>query len=364
MKIKEIVSCLEKLAPTSLQESYDNAGFIIGNSDNEVSKTLVSIDVTKEVIDEAIKLGCNLIISHHPLIFGNLSRITNDNPTGHCVLKAIKNDIAIYAAHTNLDSVVGGVNSILCNKLGLVNCRILKNKKNILKKLVTFCPSGKAEIVRKALFDAGAGHIGNYDSCSFNSNGSGSFRALENANPYVGEVNKLHFENEVKIETIYPAYIERTLLKALFAAHPYEEVAYDIYPLENEFNKVGEGMIGELTKPMDTKLFFEKIKTILDLGLIRHSRIIKRKIKKVAVCGGAGGFLLKDAINSGADIMLTGDLKYHQFFETNEGIILADIGHYESEQFAKEILVDFLFENFPTFAFHISKVKTNPVHYF
>jgi len=364
MKIKQIILCLEKLAPLSLQESYDNAGFMIGDSDNELTKTLVSVDITGEVIDEAIKLGCNLIISHHPLIFGNLSKITSDDATGQCILKAIKNDIAIYAAHTNLDGVIGGVNTILCKKLGITNCRILKSRKNILRKLVTFCPADKAEIVRKALFDAGAGHIGNYDSCSFNSIGSGTFRALGGANPYVGKLNELHFENEIKIETIYPLYIEKTILKALFAAHPYEEVAYDIFPLSNEFNLAGEGMIGELVEPIETKLFFEKIKTILGLGGIRHSKIIKRKIKKVAVCGGAGGFLLKDALASGADIMLTADLKYHQFFETNEKIILADIGHYESEQFSKEILVDFLFKNFPTFAFLVSKIKSNPVNYF
>ncbi len=364
MKIKEIVSSLEKLAPLSLQESYDNAGFMIGNSDNELLKTLVSIDVTCEVIDEAIKRGCNLIISHHPLIFGNLTKITHDDTTGLCIMKAIKNDIAIYAAHTNLDNVVGGVNSKLCEKLELRNCRVLKSKNNILKKLVTFCPTDKAQNVRKALFDAGAGHIGNYDSCSFNTNGEGTFRALENSNPYVGELNKLHTENEVKIETIYPAYIEKAILKALFASHPYEEVAYDIYRLENEFKKAGEGMIGELADEMETIIFFEKIKKILELGVIRHTKIVKHKIKNVAVCGGAGGFLLKDAISSSADIMLTGDLKYHQFFETKDEIILADIGHYESEQFAKEILVDFLSKNFPTFAFLVSKKRTNPVNYF
>ena len=364
MKIKEIIISLEKLAPLSLQESYDNAGLMIGNSDNELSKALITIDVTDKVIDEAIKKGCNLIISHHPLIFGNLSKITNGDITGKCIIKAIKHDIAIYAAHTNLDNVIGGVNFILCKKLELTNCKILKNKKNILRKLVTFCPTDKADEVRKALFDAGAGHIGNYDCCSFNSNGSGTFRALENANPYVGELNKLHFENEVKIETIYPSYIEKALLKALFASHPYEEVAYDIYPLENEFNMAGEGMIGELTKPTEVKLFFEKIKAILGLAVIRHSKIINTKVKSVAVCGGAGGFLMKDAISAGADIFLTADLKYHQFFETEEKIILADIGHYESEQFAKEILIDFLNKNFSTFAFLISKTITNPIYYF
>jgi dinuclear metal center YbgI/SA1388 family protein len=364
MKIKEIISSIESLAPLQLQESYDNSGFLIGDPEATFSKALVSLDITGEVIDEAIKKSCNLIISHHPLIFGKLSKISANTETGKCMIKAIKNDIAIYAVHTNIDNVANGVNAMLCKKLGIQNCKILKPKKNILKKLVTYCPTDKAEIVRTALFNAGAGHIGNYDCCSYNTAGSGSFRALENANPYVGKLNKLHFENETRIETIYPSYIEKELLKVLFSAHPYEEVAYDIYPLENEFSKAGEGMIGELPRATDCDTFFQKIKLTLGTGVIRHSEITKKNIKRIAVCGGAGGFLINDALASGADIFLTADLKYHQFFEAEKRMIIADIGHYESEQFTKEILVDFLNEKFPTFAFLISKVRTNSVKYF
>lgn len=364
MKINEIINRLEQFAPSSLQESYDNCGLLVGDGETEVSKTLVSIDVTEEVIDEAARKGCNFVISHHPLIFGNITKISGKNATGRCIIKAVKNDIAIYAAHTNLDSIYGGVNSALCNKLGILNPEILRPKKNILKKLVTFCPSDKADIVRKALFEAGAGHIGNYDCCSFNSDGSGTFRALDNANPYVGGLNKLHFEKEIKIETIYPSFTENSILKALFASHPYEEVAYDLVPLANDFDNAGEGMTGELETAVETIKFLEKIKTTLGVGVIRHSEIIKKKVKKIAVCGGAGGFLIKDAVSAQADIFLTGDLKYHQFFDGGGKIIIADIGHFESEQYAKEILVDFLNKIFPTFAFFISKARTNPVYYF
>ncbi|MFA5782338.1 MAG: Nif3-like dinuclear metal center hexameric protein [Bacteroidales bacterium] len=363
MKIKEIIGCIEKQAPLQLQESYDNSGLIIGSAETEVNKALICIDVTEEVINEAIADSCDIIISHHPLIFGGIKKISNSNSSGNCIIKAIRNEIAVYAAHTNLDNVQGGVNSILCQKLGLSDCKILKPQKNILKKLATFCPADKAEVVRKALFDAGAGHIGNYDCCSYNTEGYGTFRALENANPYIGEINKLHSENEVKIEIIYPVFVENDLLKALFASHPYEEVAYDIYPLENEYNKAGEGMIGELSEAKDCGSFLQEIKNILGTKTIRHSKIIKQMIKRIAVCGGAGGFLIKDALSANADILLTADLKYHQFFDTEDKIIIADIGHYESEQFAKEILYKIINENFPTFAVQISKVNSNPVFY-
>jgi len=315
------------------------------------------------VMNEAISMGCNLIISHHPLIFGGIKKIAPSDFIGNCIIKAIRNEISIYAVHTNLDNIQHGVNSILCEKLGLSACKILKPRKNVLRKLVTFCPSDKAEKVRLALFHAGAGHIGNYDCCSYNTEGFGTFRALENANPYVGKINKFHSQNEIKIEVIYPEFIEKKLLHALFTSHPYEEVAYDVYPLENEYSKAGEGMIGELSKEKDSNVFLREVKDILSIETIRHTKIIKQTVKKVAVCGGAGGFLIKDAISAGTDMLLTADLKYHQFFDAEDRIILADIGHYESEQFAKEILYELVKKNFPKFAVQISKANTNPVFY-
>lgn len=364
MKISEITSFLESLAPLNIQESYDNCGFIIGNPEDNIKKALITLDVTEEVIDEAIAEKCQLIITHHPLIFGNISKIRSDNFTGKCIIKAIKNNISIYAIHTNFDNVDSGVNHALCKKIGLSNCKILKPKKNILKKLVTFCPYKQAKKVRKSLFEAGAGHIGNYDCCSYNTEGFGTFRALVDANPFVGKVNELHHENEIRIETIFPGYIEQKILQALFASHPYEEVAYDIYPLENSFSKVGEGMIGDLDKATGLNDFLKNLKLKLKIPSIRHNAASDKKIKKVAVCGGAGSFLAKDTMNAGADIFLTSDIKYHQFFEGRNSLILADIGHYESEQFTKEILCEKLKEKFSNFAVLISKTNTNPINYF
>jgi dinuclear metal center YbgI/SA1388 family protein len=364
MKIKELIAPLEELAPPFLQESYDNSGLLIGNPETDVKKVLISLDVTEEILHEAIVEKCQIIISHHPIIFKGLKRITGKNMVERIVTKAIKNDIAIYAIHTNLDNVKNGVNSILCEKLWIKNPQILSPKEGLLRKLVTFCPKENAAKVREAIFNAGAGHIGNYDNCSFNTEGSGSFRALEGSDPFVGEKGKLHFEEEIRIESIYPVHLENRILRAMMAAHPYEEVAYDIYPLLNAHGNVGAGMIGELEKEMDEKLFLQKIKDVAGTGCIRHSNLLGKKIKKVAVCGGSGSFLIPDAISANADIFVSGDIKYHEFFDADNKLVIADIGHYESEQFSKELIYSVLIKKFPTFAVLISKGHTNSVNYF
>ena len=363
MKIKEIIKPLEEFAPVYLQESYDNSGLLVGNENMEVKKTLITLDVTEEVLDEAITKQCDLIISHHPVIFKGLKSITGKNSSERIVAKAIKNDIGIYAIHTNLDNVDEGVNSILCDKLGLKNKKILSSKKELLRKLVTFCPVDDAEQVREAMFGAGAGNIGNYDSCSFNTPGTGSFKGSEVTKPYVGEKEKLHYEEEIRIETIYPVYRGKKILNALLEAHPYEEVAYDIYFLENEFNRVGAGMTGELEQELNEMEFLKKVKEITQTGCIKHSRLLGNKIKKVAVCGGSGSFLIHSAIKTGADIFITGDIKYHDFFEAENKIVIADIGHYESEHFARELIYNILIKKFPNFAVLISDLNTNPINY-
>ena len=363
MKISEITSCLEKFAPLKYQESYDNAGLIVGDKNTEIEKALICVDVTEKIIGEAIETKSKLVIAHHPLIFNGIKKITGKNYVERIIIKAIKNDIAIYAAHTNFDNSFYGVNSILSKKIGLTNTKILNAKSDVLRKLVTFCPLNKAEEVRNALFEVGAGHIGNYDSCSFNTSGEGSFKALNDAKPYVGEINKLHFEKEVRIETIYSVYNEPKIINSLLKTHPYEEVAYDIYPLKNNFNKVGAGMIGELEREESEKDFLLRIKKIVKIECIKHSEFLGKKIKKVAVCGGSGSFLISDAIASGADIFITSDVKYHQYFDADNKIIIADIGHYESEQFIKELLLSILKKNFPNFAARISEVNTNSVNY-
>lgn len=363
MKIARIIEVLESAAPPSLQESYDNAGLLIGSPDDEVNSALITLDVTEEVVNEAFAAGCGLIIAHHPLIFKGIKKIGNRNPVERMVSACIRNNIAVYAIHTNLDNVLNGVNKVICEKIGLRNLSVLEPKSQQLRKLVTFCPKAHEEKVREAIFNAGAGHIGNYDSCSFNLNGEGTFRGLEGANPFVGEVNKIHFENEVRIETIFPVYQQQQILKALLSAHSYEEVAYDIYNLENEYNKVGAGMLGTLEFPEPTHQFLERLKSIFGVKCLRHTRIISDNVQKIAVCGGSGSFLINSAIRRNADIFITGDVKYHDFFEADGKILIADIGHFESEQFTTELIRDILSEKFPNFAARISKVNTNPVFY-
>lgn len=364
MKIKDITSILEEFAPLAYQESYDNAGLIVGNPDKEIYSALLCVDVTDEIITEAIKKGVQLVISHHPLIFGGLKRLNGKNMVERCVMKAIKNDLALYACHTNIDSVIGGVNAKICEKLHLQQCKILDPKQNELKKLVTFVPLEHIAKVREAIFAAGAGHIGAYDSCSYNLQGEGSFRALEGADPFVGKKGALHFEKEIRFETIFPNSVKGKVLSALFASHPYEEVAYDIYPLENTYEKVGMGMTGKLEKPVKTTDFFNTLKKIFGVKIIRHTKIVKNTIQKVAVCGGSGSFLLNRAKSADADVFITGDFKYHQFFDADGQIIIADIGHFESEQFTLEIFYDLIRKKFPKFAVYLTEVNTNPINYY
>ncbi len=364
MKINEIINFLESLAHPSLQESYDNAGLITGSMDWDCSGIICSLDATEEVIEEAIAKKCNLIVAHHPIIFGGLKKINGKNYVEKAVITAIKNDIAIYAIHTNLDNVVDGVNGRIASMLGLQNISVLSSKSDTLKKLVTFAPVDKAEQVRNAIFAAGGGHIGNYSECSFNTEGVGTFKAGSGTNPYVGEKGKQHQENEIRIEVIFPAFIEKSILNAMKAAHSYEEVAYDIVPLSNIHSGIGSGMVGELENAVDETEFLSRIKDVFHLSVIRHTVLLNKRIKKVAVCGGAGSFLISKALAAGADTYVTADLKYHEFFDANGRMLIADIGHYESEQFTIDLLKEILEQKFPTFAVLKTGVRTNPVYYF
>lgn len=363
MILSEITHYLDTIAPPAYQESYDNAGLIVGNPNMQVSKALICLDSTEDVIDEAIAKGCNLVIAHHPIVFGGLKKFNGKSYVERVVMKAIKHDVAIYAAHTNLDNVTGGVNTKIAEKLGLVNTKILAPKKGILRKLVTYAPIDHAEKVRQAIFDAGAGKIGNYDECSFNAEGTGTFRGGDDSNPFVGNAGEQHHEKEVRIETIFAAVHERAILKALLAAHPYEEVAFDVYPLENKYQQVGSGMIGELENPMDEMDFLAHIKATFKAGCVRYTQLLGKPVKTVALCGGSGSFLLGNAISQKADVFITGDFKYHQFFDAENQIVIADIGHYESEQYTSELFSDLLNKKFPNFATHLSEVSTNPIYY-
>ena len=363
MKLNKITKTIESLAPLSLQEKYDNSGLIVGDPKMEITKTLISFDVTEKVIEEAKSIGANLIISHHPIIFGGIKKLTSSNYVERVVIQAIKNDIALYAVHTNLDNVIEGTNRILAEKLNLEKLKVLQSMENQLFKLVVFVPTSHLEKVKDAIFEAGAGHIGNYDQCSYSTNGKGSFSALEGANPFVGSLNERHTEEESRLETIFPAHLKGAVIQAMTNVHPYEEVAYDIYALDKKDKNIGAGVIGILENEMTEKDFLLKLKNITQAKCIRHTDLRNKAIKKVAICGGSGAFLIKNAMHSKADIYITGDVKYHEFFDAEDKMIIADIGHFESEQFTTELLYDFIKEKFPTFAVQISDINTNPINY-
>lgn len=362
--ISEILQILHEFAPLSLQESYDNSGLLIGEYDRSVERVLISVDVTEEVVDEAVQKHCELIISHHPLIFKGLKKIIPDGHVERTVIKAIKNNIGIAAAHTNLDNVLGGVNAKLAHHLGIEGLSILKTTNNLLNKLVTFCPTAHADKVRHAMFEAGAGHIGGYDSCSYNLEGFGTFRGGDDAKPFVGKKNQLHQEPEQRIEMIVPVYKRNQVIQAMINAHPYEEVAYDVYPLDNTYEGAGAGMIGNLNRPMDQSAFLEYVRDRLHCKILRHSELLTNRVSRVAICGGSGSFLIPDAKRTGADVFITADLKYHDYFEADRKILLIDAGHFETEQFTKELIADIIQKKIPNFAPLISEVNTNAVHYY
>lgn len=364
MQIKDIIAILEDFAPPSMQESYDNSGLQVGRRESVVDSALLCLDVTEDVIDEAAGIGAGLIISHHPVIFGGLKKLTGSSFPERVVLKAVKNNIALYSAHTNIDRVWGGVSSRISEKLGLVNSEILLPAGNMLRKLAVFVPKDHAAKVRESLFNAGAGHIGEYDRCSFNIEGEGTFRGSENTSPFSGSAGSIHFENEIRVETIYPEFLERRILESLISAHPYEEVAYDIYPLHNRWERGGTGIAGDMKKPLEAADFLELLKKIFNVNIIRHTRLPSKKITRVAACGGSGSSLIGNARAKGADVYVSGDFKYHDFFAADADMMIADIGHFESEQFTVEIFYELLTKKIPNFAVHFSKVNTNPVHYF
>jgi dinuclear metal center YbgI/SA1388 family protein len=364
MKIREVVSALELFAAPELQEEYDNAGLLTGKFTDECRGVLCCLDVTAEVINEAKARNCNLIVAHHPIIFKGLKRINGNNYVEQVIIQAIKNDISIYACHTNLDNVVLGVNKRFADALGIENLEILAPKSKMLRRLITFAPVDKAENVRQAVFEAGAGHIGKYGECSFNSNGTGTFKAEQGADPYVGEIGKQHQEHETKIEIVYPFYLEKQVVEALVSAHPYEEVAYDIFTMENVHFGIGAGVIGELKVETTEKEFLQKIKQAFRVPVIKHTALTGKNVKKVALCGGAGAFLVKKAVAAGADFYISSDIKYHEFFDAEGKTVVADIGHYESEQFTIDLLHDLIVKKFPTFAVLKTTVNTNPVAYF
>lgn len=364
MNIKTITDYLEQLAPLSSQESYDNSGLIVGDSQTEVTGTLISLDCTEDVVEEAIKKGCNLIISHHPIVFKGLKKLNGKNYVERTVIKAIKNDIALYAIHTNLDNYLYGVNDKIAKTIGIQSPKILSPSHQSLLKLVTYVPLEHKEMVLNALFNAGAGQVGHYSECSYSLEGHGTFKAEEGSQPFVGEKFQRHTEKENRIEVLVSKHQKSAVVSALLGSHPYEEVAYDLIPLANTNAYEGAGMIGELESPMPVEQFFNHIKSAFKCGNIRHTDWHKKEIKRVAWCGGAGSFLLPAAKAQKADIYITGDFKYHEFFDAENQIIIADIGHFESEQYTIELIAELLSKKFTKFAPCLTETNTNPVKYF
>ncbi|NMH88567.1 Nif3-like dinuclear metal center hexameric protein [Flavivirga algicola] len=364
MIVQDVINHLEELSPLAYAEDFDNVGLLVGNKNEKLTGVLVTLDTLETVVDEAIKKNCNLIVSFHPIIFKGLKKLTGKNYVERVVIKAIKHDIAIYSMHTALDNAMQGVNDMICNQLELTNKRILIPQSETIKKLTTYVPKDEAEQLRTALFNVGAGSIGNYNNCSFNVEGYGTFNGGENSNPTKGKKGHTHTEIETKVTVTYSKHLESKVIKTLFDSHSYEEVAYEITTLENKNQHIGMGMIGELNEPMDAPDFLNHLKSKMNTGCIRHSSFLNKPLKKVAVLGGSGSFAIEAAKASGANAFITADLKYHDFFTAENRILLADIGHYESEQFTKNLLVAYLTKKITNFAIILSKTNTNPVKYF
>lgn len=364
MQLKEIIQALERWAAPSLQESYDNSRLIVGDKNMELTSALICLDSTEAVVDEAIAIGANLIIAHHPIVFSGLKSFTGESYIERVVMKAIKNDIAIYAIHTNLDNVKYGVNQMISSRLGLEATRVLSPKKGRLKKLIVYTPGACLEAVKMAAWAAGAGEIGNYSECSFGAEGVGTFKPNEEANPSEGTIGKREELKEYQLEFLVEDWKLAAVLAGVKAAHTYEEVAHDIISLDNVHQNIGSGMIGQLPKEMELKTFFKLLKENLGVQMIKYTLPHKESVKTIALCGGSGSFLLGDAIKANADVFVTADFKYHQFFDAENKLVIADIGHYESEHLVKDWIADFLMQKFPTFAVRLTQVNTNPVQYF
>jgi len=363
MQVQDVIHHLEELSPIAYAEGFDNVGLLVGNKNNDLTGVLVTLDTLETVIDEAIAKDCNLIVSFHPIIFKGLKKITGKTYVERVVMKAIKHDISIYAIHTALDNSFQGVNNKICEQIGLINRSILIPQSGTIKKLTTYVPEKDLDKLREAMFNIGAGAIGNYDQCSFNVNGIGTFNGNENSNPTIGTAGITQEEPEIKLTITFAKHLESKLLQTLFKIHPYEEVAYEVTTLENKNQHIGMGMLGEFEHPMSETEFLKHLKEVMRTECVRHSSLLGKPIKKVAVLGGSGSFAIQAAQSAQADAFITADLKYHDFFSAEKSILLADIGHYESEQYTKNLLVAYLNKKMPNFAIILSNTNTNPVKY-
>ena len=363
MRIQCVLHAIEAFAPRTLQEDYDNSGLQVGDTAKDCTGVLLSLDVTEATVKEASECGCNLIVSHHPLLFKGIKQISPASETGRIVLSAIEKGIAIYSSHTALDNALGGVSFRMAQKLGMENVKVLQPQSGKLAKLVVFVPDDYVKPVSEALFASGAGKIGNYDSCSYQMRGHGSFRALEDANPFVGGIGEVHSEPETRLEVIIPKSKIYAAVSAMIKVHPYEEPAHDIIPLENVDAYAGSGVVGDIASAsLETVL--ARLKSVFGTGAIRYCGDAKKPIKRIALCGGSGAFLTGDAIAAGADLYVSGDFKYHDFTTFASRIAIADVGHYESEQCTKEIFKELIERNFPDLAVKMAESDIKTIKYF
>lgn len=364
MTISEVLSILNKWAPLANAEDFDNVGLLVGDQKQKVTHIMVAHDALEAVVLEAAAKSCNLIICFHPIIFSGLKQLTGKTYVERAVIQAIKHDIAIYAIHTALDNVPHGVNAGMARALGLSDCKVLIPKKEHLFKLTTYVPHVDVSRVCDAVFKAGAGQLGNYSECHFQTDGLGTFKAGENAQPALGTIGSRHEEAEKQLHFVLEKHRATAIISALKQEHPYEEVAYEMTSLVNTHPTLGMGRIGKLEKPMSPMDFLAHTKKAFSAGGIRHSKIGDRPIEKVAVLGGSGAFAIAAAKGAGADALVTADLKYHDYYQAEDRILLTDIGHYESERFTKNIIADYLTEKIRNFAIILSEENTNPINYF
>ncbi len=359
--IGDLSSALESVAPSLYAESYDNVGLLVGRSEWKCEKVLVALDITEAVVQEAIEKGVQAIVAHHPVIFGGIQRLTGEDTAQRAIELAIKHSIALLACHTNLDAIEGGVSYRMAQAISLVNVRTLQPRSGLLWNLIVYVPAESAETLLEALWEAGAGKMGAYDECAFRSHGLGSFRPKEGAHPHNGVIGERAFADEIRLELLVPEGARKKVHQCMMEHHPYEEIAHSWLKHDGVHHSVGFGAIGQWDA-CDWPEAVRRIKTAFGVASFRHTMPIASDYRTVAVCGGAGADLLAQAKSQQAELFITSDITYHRYFGADDRLVFIDIGHWESEQHAMELLIDIVREKFPNFAVLKSETNTNPMH--
>ncbi len=344
MKLNDLIKKIEKKYPLNLAYDWDNVGLIVGDFDSDIKRILVTLEANENVIDEAISKDIDLIVTHHPFLFRKINKVNTRDLKGRLIHKLIKNDISLYSMHTNFDIAFDGLNDYFMEIMGFENTKILDvTKSETLYKVAVYVPKSHENIVREALGNSGAGYIGNYSNCTFNISGIGTFKPEENTNQFIGEIGEIEKVDEIKIETIVPQGILQKVIDKMIKSHPYEEVAYDIYKLENKGKSIGLGRYASLERESDLQALCDKIKLKLNMNHIRVVGDLNKKIKKVAVVTGAGSDMVSLAKSKNCDVIITGDVKYHEAQDALDmGMAIVDCGHFDTEDIFKDVMKRFL----------------------